>query len=313
MELQVVYCTDSNYTKIMTVSIISLCENNPNFSAINIYCFEKDLTQDEKNNVCAIVEEYKRKITFISISDYCDKFRFWSQDKDIIFSRFLIPYILDIKKILYLDCDTIIVSDLEKLWKISVDGYANLGVLDTARVFAKQEAMLERDSYYFNSGVMIINCDEWKSKKIFEKMKKFEYEQNNVSVFGDQRLLNAISAKNTKIISPAYNLTSELLRFSYNKIIKIMQCNDFYSEKDIQEAIDNPVIIHFSGRSIDRPWFKNSNSIYKEKYRSYMKKYSFTDFPLWNDSIINVIKWKIKYMLPINLQVFISNLIKKIK
>ena len=313
MELHVVYCTDSKYSKIMTVSIVSLCESNKSFSQINIYCFEKDLTEYEKEKIEAIVGEYGRKITFISINTYCNELRFWPKSRDLMFSRFLIPNVLNEEKVLYLDCDTIVISSLEELWNMDITGYVHLVVLDTARCNAKHEASLKNNDKYFNSGVMVINCSEWKNKDIFKKMKIYESKQNKLALFPDQRPLNAVTLKYSKIISPAYNLTSELFHYSYEQIIKIMKCDNFYSKKDLEEAIKRPIIIHFSGRSIDRPWFSNCKNIYKEKYRSYMKKYEFTDFPLWRDDILSVIKWNIKYSLPVNVQIFISFLIEKVQ
>lgn len=311
--LDVVYCTDSRYSRIMTISIISLCENNKGLSNINIYCFEKGLKDDEKNEIDKIVKQYNRNITFISIIDVCEKMRFWQPEMDLMFARFLIPYILNVKKVLYLDCDTIIISSLNELWKSSIDGYAHLVVLDTARLDAKQEASLEIDDQYFNSGVMLINCAEWNNKKIFEKMKDYESKQNRTAIFPDQRPLNAVTLKYSKIISPRYNLTSEMVRYSYEDILKIIQSKNYYNKEDYKKARSNPSIIHFSGRSIDRPWFTNCNNKYRALYREYMSKFEFTNFNLWHDSLANVVKWKIKYHLPNGIQIILMNASSKMR
>ena len=48
--------------------------------------------------------------------------------------------------------------------------------------------------------------------------------------------------------------------YSYKDILKLRRPTNYYSENDINEAVNNPIIIHYTTnmRTI-RPWFSNTN------------------------------------------------------
>lgn len=307
MILQVAYCTDEKYAKIMMVSIVSLCETNKEFDDIVFYCLEKGLSLETKSEIECVVNHYNRKIQFLDIRNICEKKRFWKPSRDTMFSRVLIPELIDKDKVLYLDCDLIVLDSLKELWNINVDGYANLVVQDTSRKNARLETG-NVNIRYFNSGVMVINCVEWRNKDYFSQMREFEKKYENEAIFPDQRPLNAITLCDSKIIDPKYNFTPELYRYTYKQLLLLMDTKVFYEQQQVEDARKEPVIVHFSGRSIERPWFKNCRNQYKELYRTYMKKFDFLDFPLWEDSKLNSIKWEIKYRLPFFIQLLGSRL-----
>ena len=298
MRINVAYCTDERYCKIFTVSMVSLFESNKNVNGITVYCLEKGLSEKAKEEITAVVSKYNREIVYIPIQETCDSLRFWSSGRDTMFARLLIPNLLECDKILYIDCDTIVISSLEELWNESVEGYASLVVQDTARLDAKEEAGLKQDDRYFNSGVMVLNCWYWRENNLIQCIKDYESDFDEEGIFPDQRALNGATLKCSKFISPKYNWSSEMERSSRKQIVEITGCDNFYWEEEMHESKKNPCIVHFSGRSIDRPWFTNCEHGFTDKYRSIMRMNEFTDFPLWKDKTLNIIKWKIKYMMP---------------
>lgn len=312
MELKVAYCSDERYSRIMTVSLVSLLENNKDFEVITIYCLENNMAIETQKSIQAIVESYNRCIIFVNVKKMCDECRFWPVERDMMFARFLLPQLVEADKVLYLDCDTMILSDLSGLWEENIEGFYHAVVQDTSRINARYEAGIAYDARYFNSGMMLINCSEWKKDEAFELMKEHEKMCSGVAMFPDQRPLNAITLKKAKIIMPRYNMTTDFFTYPYEKLIKVVQNKNFYKEKDVKTSVENPVVVHFSGTSIDRPWFVESEHPYKAMYEEYMRMYDFTDFELWKDRKVNVIKLKIKKKIPFYLWLLLSR-IKNLK
>jgi lipopolysaccharide biosynthesis glycosyltransferase len=300
-DLIVVYCVSNNYSRILGVSLLSLLKSNTIFKSIKIYILFTELHDDSILNLSSIVESYKRTCYFINILPLCNENRFWDEKMDCIFGRLLIPLLIN-EKALYLDSDLIVIDSLFDLWNTEVEGFSQLVVMDTVRKNAKHESGLNCDDRYFNSGVMLLNCKYWIENNLFEKMQKYEKSSNHKARYPDQRPLNAITSRVSFFVSPRYNLTPEFLHYTTYEINKIMSTNTFYSDSEIKNAIMQPAIIHFAGRSIDRPWYLNSTHYFTEIYRSLMKTTDYTNFELLKDNPLNVIKWKCKYIIPFRLQ-----------
>ena len=50
-----------------------------------------------------------------------------------------------------------------------------------------------------------------------------------------------------------------------------------YDLEEIEEAISSPIVVHYPGNSIDRPWFKGCTSRRKEHYYECKKKSPWKD------------------------------------
>lgn len=278
--LAVLYSCDDNYAQIMAVSIVSLYENNKNADDVVVYCLTYNVKDDTKSSLKRISEKYNRNIFFIDSASICNKYRFWESNEDSRYVRLLADKILKEDRVLYLDCDLIINDGLEELANLDISEYAVAAVLDTCRKKARDESDMRDVSKYFNSGVLLMNLKYWRDHNLHEKFKKFKQEHNNKGMFRDQRVLNGTLDNEAYILEPKYNVTPELFKFSSSQIMKLCKIDSFYSQDKIDEARKNPIVVHFAGVSIYRPWFKNCAHKYKKQYREYMKKDQFTDFEL---------------------------------
>ena len=124
-EMYIVYASDDNFSDIMGVSILSLFENNKDEN-INIYILDSNISKDNKDKIESICVNYSKKLPM------------WIQAKNINdvlginvemdrgslsqYARLFIGDLLDkdIKRVLYLDCDTIIEKSIKDLWNIDL-------------------------------------------------------------------------------------------------------------------------------------------------------------------------------------------------
>lgn len=307
--LNVAYCTDENYSKLMTISIVSLLDNNRNLNELNIYCLETDLRDETKKSIRDIVKEFHREIVFINIIQCCEENRFWNDKRDTMFARILIPILVNQGKVLYLDCDTLVLGSLDSLAQEEFDEAVCLVVQDTTRPDGRIESGLAENDRYFNSGVLYIDCNRWNSDKIFFKLKNYEELFSEEGHFPDQRPLNAVLSSKSKFIPVKYNVTSDYYTIKYAHLKKYVQTSKFYSKDEVMSAINNPFIVHFSGDEINRPWYRKSIHKEKDKFLYYMGLNKFTKFNAYEISGKTYIKQWLKLKCPI----IVRYLINKIK
>ena len=158
MKINVVYSTDENYARHCGVSIYSLFDNNKNVDEIDVYIISNDLSKETKENFFMISKEFNRKIFFVEIDNIYEEFTKNNDFPKSAYARLFTENISDkIDKILYLDCDTVIVNDISGLWNTDIDEYYFAGVQDPIQRFNVELVGLSKEYRYINSGVLLIN------------------------------------------------------------------------------------------------------------------------------------------------------------
>lgn len=298
MILNIAYSSDNNYCRLLATSMVSLFESNKDVDHINVFCLLYRADENNKNELLRIGEKYNRKISIIETQNICEEFRFWEKGEDGRYIRLLLPLLISVDTILYLDCDIMVRRNLTDLFGTNLTAVYHAAVLDTVRQNARKESHIRDLDVYFNSGVMLVNLAKWRKDKIIEKFKSFKLCYSDKGIYRDQRVLNGVTSEQYKTLSPSYNLTPELLQFSCSQIKEISGVNKFYSQSVVDGVKHNPHIVHFSGRSIDRPWYANCKHPFCKEYRDIMAKDRYTNVSLKKDSCKNVILWRLKRVLP---------------
>ena len=131
------------------------------------------------------------------------------------FLKLLSPYILsdEVKKIIYFDVDMIVLGDVSELWNTDLKGYPLAAVVDIVKVVScswggiknYEQLGLHPKTRYFNSGLMIIDAQQWRDNQIPEKVLKLMHDNLEYVTCADQYGLNVIFAQNWLEISPLWN------------------------------------------------------------------------------------------------------------
>ena len=188
------------------------------------------------------------------------------------------------ERILYLDCDTIVRASLKSFWNTELEGYMVAGVRDTVDSFFLKRIGLSLNDHYVNAGVLLVNLDGWRKNHLegqfIDFIKKFD---GNVP-HHDQGTINGVCIQKKLLVSPRFNVTSNLYTFSAKTIKRLYFMDSYYSQKELDEAKKNPAIIHFTSTLLARPWEKNSKHPMKEEYLKIAKISPWKDEPLLTDS-----------------------------
>lgn len=260
--------TDDNYAQHCGVMICSICHNHKN----NNLCFhiiENNLSDDSKSKIKSITDNYNQKLVFHRIDDNLLvglKLEGKNYTSLSVYYRLFVTKIITdsfIEKILYLDCDIVVLKDIESLFYIDMTDYTIAAVRDINQPMYEDQSFQISFSYqdrYFNSGVILINMSNWIKYKIEDKLIEFCKRERKV-YFPDQDALNKIFRGKWLELPPYWN------RFNlveYNKI-------SFKNKRDELIYIYNPAIVHYASPTA-RPWMNLKFVPFSSIYNKYLSK-----------------------------------------
>lgn len=286
--MNILYTCDDNYVWLMGISMISIFVNQKNTSDINIYLLGDRISDKNKSTLQSIAKFYDRSliiinVTNINISNSICSVR-WPKSSYIrLFSGQLLPN--NINKILYLDCDTIINSNLDFLWNSAIDSKVILGVKDCISKSYLKNIGLNKDQLYINAGVLLINLVEMRKINMNKEIELFTKKYSGCLNYSDQDILNGILKGKIGYIEPKYNVMTLLTCYTYTEVMCLRKPTNYYEQSEIIEAVSNPAIVHYTTcmREI-RPWYRNSNHPFKDIFLIFKTMSPWKDFEL-TDSI----------------------------
>jgi len=272
--IKIVLAADDNYAQHLGVAMTSILENHKNGQKIEFYILDCNIKNVNLEKIKQIGFTYKVNLFFYKISgrlsnDYPEM----NHLSRATYSRIFIPELLplDVKKVLYLDVDLVVLEDISELYNIDLDNFSVGAVRD---VMSKEILRIYFDrevSDYFNAGVLLINLEKWRQKKITEKSLEFARLNRKRIVRADQDILNCLLKNDWLPLDKKFNL--DLKRSKLNS-----------------EPKNDTVILHYSDKA--KPWQYIFYGKSQKYYWQYLKKTPWADF---NFSDKNFFKFIRKY------------------
>lgn len=267
-----------NYNRHAGVTLLSFLEHCPKDSKITAHilydkrlCIGKE-NDTEYNKQCYhdIADIYGCELIYHhvelpeSLKDYPHITKKWSEGA--LLRLFLPELIPEIDKIIYLDCDVVVNTDIGKLWEIPIDNYYLAACLDDDRIhnssrkcrkfYNRVGITLDR---YFNSGVIVLNLKRFRKNPKFKEI-IFSFMYENPVEFPDQDALNWYCQGNYLTLNQKY-------------------CVFSWWENALEYT--NDCIIHYT---VKKPWI-----IYNGEIDDYYWKY-LTRTP-WCDDVITCLRY----------------------
>lgn len=281
--MNILYLSDNNYAIYMGVSILSLLENNKHLHEINIYVIDDEIFQENKDILQKMVEAYNRRIIFLDMSEGINKLKrlgaplyrgsYTTYLKLFTFS--LLP--ADVHRIFFIDSDTLVVGKLDELYNYDMQGNPVAAVLDNLCIFDKVHLGYDRDCVWCNMGVMLVDVDKWKEMDC-EQMVINQMQKRCAFVAVDQNLLNISLHGHISVLPLKYNVTQHYLAYSYNDFMKCFPMKHFYTKKDVEYALQNPIVHHFERFIGESPWHKDNITLMNDEFDYYLAKSPWKDY-----------------------------------
>ncbi len=257
-EINLAWCCDESYAQHMGAALCSALENLSRSTHACIFIVSSGLVDSDRHKIIDITKRYNAALHFIDVDrELFAGLKISHYISPAAYFRIALSDLLpgDIAKILYLDCDLIVYDDLTKLYNIDI-AEVYLGAIaeaDQASPDIPRQIMgISRDAIYFNSGVLLLNIQKWRTDDITEKLFEFIRANPHRIRFWDQDALNIFFHDTFKQLDYRWNFTAQHLKKA-----------DIYNIKDIG-------ILHFVGGNASKPWYCECDHPLKEEYYKYL-------------------------------------------
>lgn len=273
--INLIVSSDDNYAQHAAIALMSAYEKAKNKNRIMSFILDGGISKDKKVKIKESLKQYDGDVTFIKIDEEMYKSMYTSyQYTSAIYYRLALPDLLDesIKKCIYVDCDLLFLDDVEKLWNENLNGHPiaaveDIGLTTSKKRFAEKqrELGLSEKSVYFNSGVVVMDLEEWR-KRGYSK-EALDLAANNDFTSHDQDVLNKIFLDNWQQLDLRWNVIPPIT-YLYPKIMFSR-----HNRKRALHARKNMGILHYAGRY--KAWEFKKYKEFNEYYYFLFEKSAF--------------------------------------
>lgn len=292
--LHIAIAADDNYARFAATLIYSVITSNTTyFDGITFHLLSNNINPSNVAKIESLIHYNHIDLKIYDISDLSKRLGIEVPQTIALtsYARLFLTQIIspDISRILYLDTDIVVLSNLSSLWEYDLSQYYVGGCLD---IFdgtkAKTDIGLDKTDPYINAGMLLINLDNWRKADLPSKFLRFLLKHNGKVHHHDQGIINGVCKQKVLLLPPEYNIHSSVISHPYRLISKITI--PYYSREEYEYALNNPVIIHFTEGFYNRPWKKNCRHPYKQTFLNIQENTPWADVPMMPDKRTSVVK-----------------------
>ena len=268
--MNIVYASSESYARHTALSMVSLFEANKKAKNLDVYVLSMGITDESRKRMQEMAESYHRKLWCIEIGNVREKFNFDVDARGFgvhvmgrLFMGSFLPETVD--RVLYLDCDTVVVRPLKKLWGWELQGNVLAAVMEpTIYKSVKEKIGLKDTDAYVNAGVLLIDLKQWRDTGVEKRLLEF-FKSKGGSLFGcDQDIINGALKGRICYLPPQYNFFPNYRYFSYGELVHYSETYLAVEKEEFLRAKRKPSIIHYAGD--ERPWVAGNLNHYKKAY-----------------------------------------------
>lgn len=214
-EIPIFFATDNNYVPFLEVALRSLIENASTNYNYNIHILNTGLN-DENIATLAKLSNETFRIIFNDITENIEPIR--AKLKNVYHFGLASYYRLFIEnlfpmydKVLYLDCDIVVLGDISKLYNTflgnNLVGAIQEQVINSSedfKMYARLGVGVEPEKY-FNSGILLMNLKKFRQENIEERFIYLMNTYNFDVVDPDQAYLNVLCKDQVKYLPNGWN------------------------------------------------------------------------------------------------------------
>lgn len=252
--INVVAAADEGFAVGLAALVASVVEHRPSGPPLALYLFDSGLSPQSRMRLSTAFSSHEVSI-------------FWrTLDKSLLIRCGIsrprrrvasyAPLVLDvllpqqIDRVLFLDADTLILSDLTPLWETPLAGKLLGAVQDTMIHRLRNDYLPYEFSSaacmpVFNSGVMLVDLAKWRQEAVCTRTRYVAKRFGDRSWSVDQQVLNFVLAGRWHPLSLLWNRMTHMLD------IPSYRCTPF-GRVEFELALQSPRIIHFAGKQ--KPW-----------------------------------------------------------
>ncbi|AOA00141.1 universal stress protein UspA [Carnobacterium divergens] len=273
--ISIVSSTNENFAPHLATLLCSLLDKNN--APFHFYIIDDGLSLRSKLLLNRTISSCnKAVISYISVdASLFENMVESNRIPQTAYYRIAIPNLItdpDVERIIYLDCDMLVMDSIEELWGMDLEEHL-LGAVEDAGFHHRLETMgiPFQSSRYFNSGLMVLDLAKWRQEQISEKVLQFAHNFPKKLKFHDQDALNAILHDRWTPLHPKWNAQTYMM-------LKEKVHPTLLGHLQYREARKSPSIIHFCGH--EKPWMGISRHPFASYYHHYRSKTAFDYEPI---------------------------------
>ena len=254
----IVFACDKRYAMPLATTLRSIVDADRSGEPLEFHVLADGFSEHTRRRVLNSLPRNSASIRWIEVDlEMFQEFSTISYISKITYARFLIPRIFPdtVSKVLYLDCDLLVLDDLRALWATDLEGNVLGAALDGLDTQLKNQTVrlpVPRVRDYFNAGVLLIDLDQWRRAQIVETALDY-LKRCPRSPYSDQDALNVACDGRWKKLDSRWNY------LAYNENLAVSELAGEYK----------PSIVHFT--TWNKPWrpgVRNANTALYDSFRS---------------------------------------------
>jgi lipopolysaccharide biosynthesis glycosyltransferase len=276
--ISVAYCLDNDYTYPTLVSMISILENSSRYTFYTFYLLvEKNIFEKQnKEKFTHLEEKYDRcKVIIFELTNENLSNANTKRYPITTYYRLLLPKLIpDINRIIYLDGDTLVFSDLTEMINLEMNNNIILGFVDNSYKKAKQFGI--KTNKYITCGVILINLKKMRKENISQKFFDFINKNKNKLTQEDQTVINIVLHGRIDFLPPKFgmwNFYNKKSLLKHNHYINKKLGIKVYNDSEFLKGWKHPSILHYVRK---KPWNSIDNlrtkRFFCDKWWKYAKK-----------------------------------------
>src|SRR5437762_10138900 len=176
--------SDENYFPGLYCAIASALSAMDPAREVDVKVLDGGLSQASRDTLARLIERIGKHAQLDFVKADPSIFRgatLGPGQSHMAYCRILLPHLLDVSRLIYLDCDVLVFRDLSELFDMelargkviaAVRDSETSSLAEDSRIIA--DAMkISADSTYFNSGVLLLNLHELRKENFTERSVDF--------------------------------------------------------------------------------------------------------------------------------------------
>lgn len=302
-KMNILYQFNEKYAPYACVSMTSLFVNNTQEDEIIVYILvEDDVTEETRQKLQRNAALYGRRIVYLETTELVVKMKELNISKyrgsySANFKMFITEFLDDsVKRILYVDSDTIIEDSLHFFYHSDLKGKAIAMSIDTLGMRHKLQIGLQNEDDYYNTGVILYDLDIWKKHNCEKKIMDFISNSGRDYPAPDQDIINLTMRNDIVRADMRYNLQPHHMVYSFDALKHFFYSDYYYSKKEGESAMASPVILHTYRFLGQFPWHLDSLHPAAKRFDQYLERSVYRGF-IKSETENNTLPFKIERWL----------------
>jgi lipopolysaccharide biosynthesis glycosyltransferase len=190
--INVAVATDANYCQHAAVTLASLLHNNRRLS-FRVFIAVTEPLGAAGALISATVSQFgNATVEFVDFSqDLLPNLHLSHHISLASYVRLWLTTRLpaDVGRLLYLDSDVVVCSDISSLWGVDLEGNYLAAVPDLP--YSHENIGFANDDRYFNAGILIIDVQKWVRENLAQQLVNYALSKGSQLTYWDQDVLNA--------------------------------------------------------------------------------------------------------------------------